>query len=147
MDVRGKQPSSPTQLRQEHHELKVLLKRLSDVFDGDGPRDELSRSLAELRDELDEHFHHEEDGGYFDEIMERAPRLEAKVEELKQQHPALLALVRQLEDYVENAGTDGDAMARIQDEYRAFVRVLTLHEVAENDLLQQAYTEDIGTND
>lgn len=131
----------------EHLELRRLLERLSAAFEANESRDDLAVALGELRDSLDEHFQHEEVNGYFDEILERAPRLAPKVAELKRQHPSLLTAARGIQTWVDQAGGDETAMERAESEYREFILELLSHEGAENDLLQQAYNEDLGTSD
>lgn len=109
--------------------------------------DSLPALLDELADELKTHFEHEEVGGYFLGVVDRAPRLIGHVESLKHQHGELRSAARELAELAHRQKTNADDWPRLRTDCEDFVDQLLTHEAAENDLLQEAYTQDIGEED
>ena len=136
------------EVQREHDELRellgevhrVLAERLEKVA-------EVSERLASLSEHVETHFQEEEIAGFFDQVVERAPRLSDRVDRLRTEHQALLGAVRSLYD----AATQGDGSAdwwkRMEGTFHDFSKDLMHHESHENDLLQEAYGEDLGTGD
>lgn len=129
----------------EHEELRARLRALRESIEGlraapRGPREELSRQLCELRDQLREHFAQEEQGGYMEEALSRAPKFSALAAELERQHPLLLAEATQLAHL---AGTAPAAdLPRFLTRTQEFCAALARHEGAEARILQTAFNRD-----
>ena len=107
---------------------------------------EVSDLLAKLGDDLVKHFALEEDGGYFSEALLRAPQLLAKANELVAQHPKMCTLARDLVDL--GPVQKGDQWwQETRQRFQAFKTELLKHERHEDQLLQEAYTQDLGSHD
>lgn len=104
-------------------------------------RDALVERLKRLCDRLREHFQHEEEGDYLHDVLVRRPGLQGQVARLQSQHGTFLS--------------EGDALSRALLGERAprdwparVVRLLEglrRHEIAEVDLMQRAFLDDLGS--
>ena len=79
--------------------------------------------------------------------MARAPRLSDNVESLKRDHQSLLSAVRKLNQVASQGNGSSDWWQQLEQAFHQFSTDLMHHESTENELLQQAYTDDIGTGD
>ena len=76
----------------EHQELERQYAAFDAILGGEVVRAPvLRRRLSELAVILKCHFAHEEEGGFFKEIIDMAPRLSRRADELESEHDALLA--------------------------------------------------------
>jgi hypothetical protein len=92
-------------------------------------------------------FEIEESDGYFEELVQRAPRMAARVDHLLREHSEMLQKVDELvniarKDFATNHDTT-DLAAR----YAQFRSKVVAHEHLENKLLQDVYNVDVGTKD
>lgn len=146
-------PNSPKHdlsegIAREHQELRELLRRVDEaVSAGESAGPKLQTVLGELSDELRVHFTQEETDGYFTDIVGRAPHLTDKVKELGRQHLDFLVTVRELIDLAGDSASTTEGRDRFEKSYRQFIEQFLAHEAAENDLVQEAYTTDIGSKD
>ena len=136
------------EIRREHGELRNLLAGLHKVL-GDrleGVND-VSRRMESLSAHIETHFNQEELAGFFDRIVDRAPRLSEQIDDLRAEHQSMLGEVRSLHEVA--LGGDGSPgwWQRLEDKFHEFSKELMHHEHKENQLLQQAYDEDIGAAD
>jgi hemerythrin len=136
------------QLEDEHADLRSMLQNLRAAF-GERKRsgEQLAALLEKSRKVLEEHFHHEEDGGFFRGIREIAPQLAERVSALEHEHPQFLALIDRLRTRVgshESEQVWREDCAKLFDE---FLRSFLAHEAAEHELIQDAYARDIGAKD
>jgi hypothetical protein len=135
-------------LSDEHSHLRQLVQEIRRTFARGGEsQPEVLATLKHLNDVVLEHFQHEEAGGYFREAIEVAPRLKDQADGLLRQHPDL---AKQLERLLSTATTGSPSASwwqAIAGEYDVFARTFDAHEQAENSLIQEAYTRDIGTDD
>ncbi len=103
--------------------------------------------LVELKEHVELHFTHEEDDGYFSDALLEAPRLDVRAAGLLQQHPEFLQCL----DCMRASAEDGDGADAwwmdIAAQFDDFTQRFRQHEAAENTLLLEAYTEDIGAED
>ncbi|MBC8353181.1 MAG: hemerythrin domain-containing protein [Planctomycetes bacterium] len=135
-------------IRREHEELRELLgeihrtlaNRLAAVAS-------VSAMLVSLGDHIKTHFEEEETTGLFDNIVDRAPRLSERIDALRTEHQQLLAVVRQLNEVARNGDGSVDWWQRLNTDFHKFSAELMHHETAENDILLEAYTDDIGASD
>ncbi len=110
-------------------------------------RRELAAQLRELDELIDSHFHGEEDSDCFPNLMDLAPRVSERVAILLAEHGELRAAIHLLvEDAARSAGTPED-WDRLAAGFRAFAAKLLQHERGENELVQEVFTEDLGSKD
>ena len=106
--------------------------------------------FSELRDQVALHFALEEAYGYFDDPVFVAPHLGERAELLRSEHRRLYVKIDELAEYVEGLFYNHQ-LARLMDHvarrFDAFDRRLKEHEQMENELILQAYDEDIGVGD
>jgi len=131
-----------------HRELKELLARIERALEHRSASiAEVGDLLGQLGDRLIRHFMEEEDGGYFTEALVHAPQLVNRANELLAQHPKMSTAAKQL---VVEIKTPQDAERWWQEtcrRFQAFEEELLKHERAEDRLLQEAYTHDLGSHD
>jgi hypothetical protein len=109
----------------------------------------LSSSITRLCDLVESHFLCEEQGGYLHEAVQVAPHLRDKAEQLHGQHQVLLDEVRSMRDFAA-MGVQGtiDAWCHaFRGRFDAFADMLHVHEAHEDDLVQQAFTQELGPGD
>jgi hypothetical protein len=110
-------------------------------------RESLAQAVAEVKRQVVEHFDHEECGGYFAEALEAAPHWSERAAGLLAEHAAMAG---ELEMFCKQVGeslagpSDWHALEQC---FARFVARFQAHETAENELLQAAYGEDIGSAD
>ena len=104
----------------------------------------IAAMFAELAIHVQRHFEHEEEGGYFAEALELAPRLSERADELLAQHPDLAAQLCVLQEYANENDASDLWWQQFQETFDEFFHRFQAHEEAENALLHQAYSEDLG---
>jgi hypothetical protein len=114
------------------------------------PRIEISthcRTVQEFVEQITKHFENEEQGGYFANAVRRAPHLADQAEELLQEHEELSEMIVSV-NVLARSGVETNAWWEQMEADIARFRVRLLkHEAAETELLQSAYTDDIGAGD
>jgi len=107
--------------------------------------------LTDLRSKLDatrthvtEHFRFEEQNGYMDEVRKREPRFERAIQHLAAEHRHL---AQSLETLIGAAKTAASLDETLRDAVRRWVNDVQQHEIRENDLVQDAFDQDIGGED
>lgn len=132
----------------EHRELERTYEAIRE-FLADAPEhvDVLRKSLAELSLELSRHFKREEDGGYFTDIIDIAPRLSHQATALESEHEKLLIRLQQLEDRLNVAASRAEQDQLIHHDLPAFINACRTHEHRETELVQEAWLTDIGIGD
>jgi hypothetical protein len=111
---------------------------------------EFADLLARLRDLLALHFALEEAYGYFDDPVYVAPRLSERARGLRSQHQVLYLEVNRLVDLAEDLCSRGRVKtfkAVVAAGFEAFHRQLQAHEADEEELILQAYGDDLGVGD
>ena len=135
-------------VQSDNEKLRELLGGVTRIFAGGVENaDRVAESLASLASQLETHFEEEEIAGVFDDVVERAPHLSERVDQLKQQHKELriaFAGIKQL-------ASSGDGTVKwwnkLSKVFHDFSTDLMHHEHTENELVQEAYTQDIGSKD
>ena len=142
-------PGHPHQdVTDQHVHLRNLLEDISRCLGRrDKSRAEVLECLRRLQEELREHFEHEEAGGYFHEVIEIAPRFKPRLDALLAQHPDLKHRLDQLQRTAEREPVDDDWWHAVTEEFALFYDELDQHERGETEMLQDAYTRDVGTDD
>jgi hypothetical protein len=109
-----------------------------------GNQRDVHYELARVRKYLTEHFRLEEVNGYMDVVRQQQPRFERAIQHLHDEHREL---TRSLDALIEGA----EPGRTIDDSYRVkvqeFIDRLRRHETKEDELVQDAFTVDIGTKD
>jgi hypothetical protein len=110
---------------------------------GDGPS-ELETRLAATQGHVTDHFRFEEQDGYMDALRTSQPHLERAIGQLAEEHRDLAAaLAALLEQAREVRHLHGKASAAV----REWIGRVRRHEARENQLVQEAFNRDIGTDD
>lgn len=136
------------EIQREHEELRkqlgnvrqTLAKRLATVVN-------VAELIGKLCEEVETHFTQEEIDGFFDQVVEQAPRLSSNTEQLRAEHVRLRELIRDLSRCAGAGDGSDDWWERIEAQFHEFSKQLMRHESKENELLQSAYTDDIGQAD
>jgi len=137
------------EIHEEHEHLQELFSRIRAEFAAAvaGKPNELNDLMAELVEVLDDHFHHEEEGGYFREIVFNLPRLTGIVDRLKRQHGVLLDTANVMRLRLLRPKDSVVSLAAMQVEFDDFLGQCKDHETREDELVQEAYWQDIGALD
>ena len=148
--VMSQQPESSIHPRvvHEHRHLRLMLERSRELFTDrcESPVG-MRHFFANLESSLRAHFAHEEADGIFCEVVAIAPRFRERVEWLKKEHITLLEQVKELQERVEEGPLVNRWWRETAVRFEAFVAFLLEHEASENDLIQNAYNQDIGAAD
>lgn len=136
------------EIRREHEELREALGKIHQTLHKrEAAVPTVAEMLSLLGDDVEAHFSDEETSGFFDDVLGRAPRLSDRIDALRAEHQQLSATVHRLQV----AATDGDGSddwwQRIETAFHDFSKELMHHEGAENEILLEAYTDDIGAAD
>lgn len=108
---------------------------------------EMGTRLEELRDLLAEHFADEERDGYLAAALAAAPRFSRKAEELREQHGQFLEDLNNFINRLKASECGFTCWHEARDEFEAFIQRLGEHDRAENEIVQTAFGEDMGTSD
>ena|GEM_PF-1785283 len=132
----------------QHVALRERIAGIRKTLEGQPDKPELVGSqLSMLSEELQEHFLEEEKGGFFDMIRQRAPRLASDTKLLEEEHQEFLGRIRDLITTAETCEGSEPWWQRLKAEFHEYSKGLMHHESLENQLLQRAYNEDIGSHD
>jgi hypothetical protein len=142
------------EIKEVNQELWQLLRSIRDTcrepFEIASRLDWLVEQLEVLRDQLALHFALEEAYGYFEEPLVASPRLSQRAEVLRSEHRDLYLLACQLVDFV-GARTVHPRMqefaGQVAARFESFYNQLMAHESREEELILQAYDDDIGVGD
>jgi len=106
--------------------------------------------LGELRDQLGLHFALEEAYGYFEDALSADPQLSRRADALRGQHRELFLEVCGLEEKAEQLLYHEACASRLREisaGYHAFYERFVDHESRENDLILQAFADDMAADD
>lgn len=132
--------------KQEHDQLRRLLGDIGHVIAHRCDTiDRVAKLLVLLSDQITEHFQQEEEAGFFEGVISRAPRMADQTRRLCEQHKLLKEQIRQLASHARENRTSPDCWRDIEDGFQQFSKNLMTHESEENSLLQEAYGQDIGS--
>ena len=142
-------PSDVNQhIREEHETLVRLIGELHRALtERDEPVADVARLVCSLQEHLAIHFREEEDDGFFDQIVDLAPRFSEQTDELREEHAQLNS---ELDELAKLAGTEAGSdewWQRLEQGFHHLGKHLMHHEHKENELLQDAYEDDIGSKD
>lgn len=135
-------------IARQHIQIEALVEALHTRFEaGKKVTRNLVSLLNSLTAHLEMHFEMEEEHGYFEELIQRAPRLSDHVNTLLKQHSELLSESCKLVEIARKAFADDVESLELLERFKRFRLKLLGHEKAEIDLLQEAYTRDLGSKD
>ena len=135
-------------IKEEHHQLGVTICETRLAIHANPHDPEKAKNLVQhLCQLVESHFAHEEEGGYMSEATKRAPHLSDRANDLFEEHTQLSVVLQQLCDKVSNKHTNDIPWEKVSAKFDVLIQDLGKHEAAENALLQEAYTDDIGTGD
>lgn len=103
--------------------------------------------LAVLALRLKEHFAQEEEGGYLEEAASILPRLGPQVQRLEREHAPLLRHALAIAELARRAAEGTVTRAALSAAFGQFARELEAHEQAEDCLVQEAASRDMGFDD
>lgn len=135
-------------VKAEHEELAELLDAIRGALSSaERERNQIEGLVERLSTAVALHFEHEESGGYLQEALDRAPRFTGQADSLRLQHDGLREEIEKLRMLLHSGVESAAWWTRIDSDFQRFASQLLQHEHAENQLLQQAFTDDIGTGD
>ena len=108
------------------------------------PHSALLVPLADLNRELAEHFALEEKNGYFQEVEAVAPRFARLLEQLQLEHVSLLQRARELLQLAGESVTAPPGWDRVAAGMSELLHRIEVHEREENELIQGAFSSDLG---
>ncbi len=136
------------EINSEHQELERQYAAFDTFLSGELVRvPSLRRRLSEFAVILKCHFDHEEEGGYFREIVEMAPRLSRVAQELESEHDELLGRLEYLADQLSTTADVAREFAQLHKATTEFIAACRAHEHRETALMQEAWFTEIGTGD
>ena len=142
------------EIKNDDLKLRRLLSQAVAISFGPGGKTPQPKRLAEvlrqLNDRLTVHFSLEETFGYFEDAVTVAPHLSRQAESLRAQHKTLLGQIRQIADdagRLLDCDNVTEALWQTAMRFDAFHEQLLAHEAAENDLIFQAFHDDVGVTD
>jgi len=106
----------------------------------------VSEMLQSLHRHVRTHFDEEEQGGFFEEIVSQAPRLSTRAETIQGEHARLNNDLLELIVCADDAKSE-DWWQNLEAKFHEFSKELMRHESKENELLLEAYSDDIGAAD
>ncbi|MEQ8786406.1 MAG: hemerythrin domain-containing protein [Pirellulaceae bacterium] len=140
--------NDPPNLFDEHAHLREMLRELAaSLAARRATAKQLSELLEDARRQLVSHFEHEESGGFFHGLREAVPHYSDRITELEHEHAQFLSLLDQMRRRVlshESEEVWRDDCDRL---FAKFMENFAAHESGEHELMQEAYSQDIGAKD
>ena len=135
-------------IRHEHEHLRDVLGVVNRILAAHrSSAEDVVDQLSALREELEMHFHTEEAEGFFEELTEMAPRLMRHTTKLCQDHVRMLNEMGELVFQASHGDGSADWWSLMEQTFRDFSKALMQHEHRENELLQEAFGDDLGSHD
>ncbi len=107
-----------------------------------------AQQFRQFHSELRAHMEIEEGDGFMVPVQQRRPTLTRKVEELLQQHREMAASCEDIEcSLLALSDPKRQDVTVIREKINALLTALEQHEQAENKLVQEVFTQDIGGSD
>ena len=132
----------------EHECLHQTLGDLRWLLEDRRSSEKVAQALAEFADHVQAHFVHEEEvEGFFDSVIDQAPRLQPRAAALIEEHATMSHELAKLQQHADEGVGSDDWWASLNEEFGAFWQLFCRHERFENDLVQEAFHDDIGAED
>jgi len=142
MTARDSQSLAEAVLRQ-HAALDQQIDLLRDTLSGRFEWSQLGDTLESLEECMGRHFDLEEQGGYFSEVLDAAPRCQCHVDRLLKEHQLMLEIMRQARDLV----GDGASRQELRTLLGGWIDLFHDHEARENRLALNVFNTDLGGGD
>ena len=123
------------ELHQEHVELGREVSKLESVLAGEFDWPEIADLLDSLEARIHSHFDFEEEGGYLEELLRLAPRVDSEVRKLREEHDTLRTDIGKA---VEWARRKHDRPG-LREHVTVWLSLLGHHEASENRLVQVVF--------
>lgn len=136
--------STADQIKSEHAELREIVESIKQSLDAQVKMSStLAEELAAFTVVLQNHFRGEEaDQGFYDQIASQDIRFASQIKRLSKEHQAILAMAGPISDTVSQSD-----LSKTRSEFEELCTLLARHESDEHELMQKAYSEDIGSKD
>ncbi len=141
------------QLQTGHDELRQLLEEVRSGFTackqvtGAERGQCLAAAVRELQGHIETHFAREEQGGWLEEAVIRAPHLAHRLTLLEREHTPLRQQLAKLVEFVATADCVADCtagrLAQLQKDFDHFVAKLLHHEAEEEQVLAEGFNEEL----
>lgn len=133
---------------EEHESLERTLAELRRMLARRRDARAATRALADLSNQVKSHFVHEEqEDGFFDNVIDQAPRLKGRAATLIEEHAAMAEALGELQRYASRNAPSQEWWSELNARFEAFWKLFCRHERAEIDLVQEAFDDDIGPGD
>jgi len=133
---------------EEHECLQSTLTEMRMLLSERGNPGLAIETLADLAGHVVTHFVHEEqDDGFFDNVVEQAPRLQSKAAELIEEHATMIDALTGMQIFAAKNEPSEAWWKDLAARFEAFWLSFSRHERAEIDMVQEAFNEDIGPAD
>jgi hemerythrin-like domain-containing protein len=137
-------PSAAEALGRAHKALLNDLQKLQEAAAASAKVSDLRDRLQATRRHITEHFRFEEQNGYLDAVRKREPRLDRVINELAQEHRQL---AQSLDGLIAEAQSASVAAPAFCAQVRDWVDSVRQHETRENDLVLDAFNQDLSAED
>lgn len=132
----------------EHEALHQSLRDLRWVLEDRQSPEEAAQLLAEFSGHAQAHFVHEEESeGFFESVVDQAPRLKNRADALIHEHSVMSTELAELTRYAKDSIDSAEWWATLSDGFESFWQSFCRHERLENELVQEAFHDDIGSKD
>jgi hemerythrin len=127
-------------LQREHAGLQIRIEAVRAAIKSEKDQARLVAAIEEFAQQTEDHFRREETGDCFPQAAARAPWLADRTAALLAEHPRLREQVREIVRLAPHPAS----RVKMAQQFEAFVESWLAHETAENELLLDAYNQDIG---
>lgn len=130
----------------EHEDVLRILRQFHQILAARAvSHHELKLHVEALAGTVEAHFRHEEGaGGFFEEILGETPRLQHKIDLLRQQHAGLRTSLAELQKLAILHRSSCGRWQEMQLHFDEFLSQFLVHEGLEDALVQEAYDRDLG---
>ncbi len=149
-----KKSSIASRIEEEHASLRQLMETITKTVKKEPEGDfsewklDLIWTLRDFQNELVKHFDHEEDGGFMDDVIRRAPQESGTAEVLEHEHRDFLDELDGITDVLKKMNQNNQtALPSVRERVLALIQKLHEHEASERDLMYRVYFQDIGVGD
>jgi hemerythrin len=132
----------------EHESLHQTLGELRTLLENRESTAKVAIALAEFANQVQAHFVHEEEPeGFFDSVIDQAPRLKTRADALLEEHAAMSRELKELRRHAKHGVVSDEWWSQLNTEFESFWRLFCRHERSEHELVQEAFHDDIGSKD
>jgi hypothetical protein len=144
-----------SRIEQEHADLRKVIKEIETDIRKEPSKEDFTawkldfmRRFRDFQNELVKHFDLEEEGGFMEDLVARAPHHARQVDALELEHEDIATRLGAIADDLKrmNEHTMSE-LPGVRKRVQEVLEVLHSHEEAERDLIQKAYFQDIGVGD